>query len=100
MNIIYITTSSVEEAKTIAKHLLEKRMIACANIYSNVASMYCDNGIKEATEAVLMVKTIEAKYNAVKKEIENMHSYTIPCILKISAKANKKYEEWVKEQIK
>ena len=31
-SIIYITTSDSEEAKQIAKNLLEEKMIACANI--------------------------------------------------------------------
>lgn len=98
MMLLYITNSSAEHAKALARHLLGKKMIACANIFP-VHSMYMDNGIKEESEAVLIAKTAEKNYAKVKKEIEHIHPYTIPCILKIPVKANKKYEEWLKKQL-
>ena len=37
---IYVPCSSKEEAKKIAKNLLQERLIACANIFDNVISLY------------------------------------------------------------
>lgn len=98
MIVVYITNSSVESAKSIAHHLLSKKLIACANIFP-VHSMYLDNGIKEEPEAVLIAKTAEKNYEKVKKEVEKVHPYNIPCIIKIPAKANKKYDDWMKKQL-
>lgn len=39
MVFFYVTNESHKEAKEIAKHLLEKRMIGCANMYP-VNAMY------------------------------------------------------------
>lgn len=39
MVFFYVTNESHKEAKKIAKHLLEKRMIGCANMYP-VNAMY------------------------------------------------------------
>ncbi len=100
MRVIYITNPSVEIAKSVAKHLLEKKLIECANIYSNVQTMYIDNGIKEDNECILIAKTKEILFEKVTKEVEKIHPYTTPCILKISAKANKKYDNWLKTQLK
>jgi periplasmic divalent cation tolerance protein len=36
---IYITNPSKKEAKRLAKHLIEKRLIACANIFP-IESLY------------------------------------------------------------
>ena len=33
------------------------------------------------------------------KEIEKIHSYKIPCIIKIPVKANGKYDKWIKNNI-
>ncbi len=99
MILIYITTSSQESAKNIAHYLLGKKLIACANIVP-VHSMYLDNGIAEEAEAVLIAKTRESYFEKVKKEVEHIHPYNTPCILKISVKANKKYEDWLNTQLK
>ncbi|MFA6888582.1 MAG: divalent-cation tolerance protein CutA [Candidatus Woesearchaeota archaeon] len=99
MILVYVTNSSIKNAKNIVRHLLKKKLIACANIFP-VQTIYLNNGITEETEAVLIAKTIKVNYNQIKKEIEQIHPYTIPCILKIPVKANKKYEDWIKKQLK
>ena len=38
--LIYITCSKVDEAKNISRNLLEKELIACANIFPNIESIY------------------------------------------------------------
>ena len=97
---IYITNPTKTEAKNIARHLLNKKLIACANIYSGVKSLYRWQGrIAEETEFVLILKTIDKNFGAVKKEVEKIHSYKIPCIVKIPASSNKKYFDWLRSQV-
>ena len=58
---IYITAGSNEEAGTIAKELVSKRLAACANIFENVRSLYWWEGkIQEDKEVVLIAKTKES----------------------------------------
>ncbi len=98
---VYITNPSKEEASKIAKHLLDKKLIACANIYDNVASIYPWEGkIAEETECILIAKTVEQNFNKVKQEVESIHSYSVPCIIKIPISANEKYAEWIKKEVK
>lgn len=98
---IYITNPSKEEARKIAKHLLDKKLIACANIYSGINSLYPWKGeIADEEEIILVAKTTKANFEKVKSEVEKMHSYTIPCIVKIPVSSNKKYFEWLKSGIK
>ncbi len=97
---IYVTAPSEEEAKKVAKHLLERRLVACANIFP-ISSLYWWEGrIQDEKEFVLILKTKELNYEKVKEEIETIHSYSIPCITKISVGPNEKYAEWLKNQIK
>ena len=97
---IYITNPTKQEARKVAKHLLKKRLIACANIFP-ISSLYWWKGkIIDEKESVLIAKTIEANFEKVKKEVEKIHSYTIPCIVKIPVSSNKKYFDWLRGEIK
>ena len=95
MILIYITCKDRKEAKTISKALLEKKLVACANIHQ-IESMYWWQGkIQEGTEAVIIAKTNENNYEKVKQEVKKLHSYDTPCIIKLNAEANKEYSDWV-----
>ena len=95
MIIVYITCKNNAEARKISKHLLEKKLIACSNMHK-IKSMYWWNGrIDDDSEVVIIAKSTEKNYSAIKKEVKNLHSYKIPCILKINADANDEYYKWV-----
>ena len=99
--LIYITNPSRKEAVKIAEHLLQKKLIACANIYGKTEGLYRWKGkLARHGEYVLLAKTKSTNFGKVKEEVENMHSYTIPCIIKIPASANKKYFDWLMGEIK
>jgi periplasmic divalent cation tolerance protein len=99
--LVYITTPSREVAKDIAKKLLRKRLIACANIQGTGASLYWWKGkIAKEKEAVLFAKTTKSKIKAVEKAVRKMHPYETPCIITIPVKANKDFSEWVKKEVR
>ena len=58
------------------------------------------NKIVEEKECVFIAKTLEGNYERVKKEIEKIHSYSVPCIVKISVVGNEKYFDWVKGEVR
>lgn len=97
--LIYVTNPSKEKASEVGKHLLEKKLIGCANIFP-IDSMYWWEGkITDDSEYVLIAKTLESNYEKVQKEVENIHPYSVPCIVKLPAAANEKYFNWLKEQV-
>lgn len=98
---VYITNPSKQEARRIAMHLIKKKLIACVNIYENVTSICPWKGkIADETECVLIAKTITKNFEKVKAEVEKIHPYTIPCIVKIPVSSNKKYFDWLKSEVK
>ena len=99
MILAYITSKDKEEAKSIAKHLLEKKLIACANIFPIESLYWWKNNIEEEDEFVLIAKTLKEKFNEVKEEVKRIHSYSTPCILKIETEANLEFLEWVKGEV-
>ena len=100
MSLIYIICKDSSESKKISRHLLNKRLIACSNMHP-IESMYWWHGkIVEEKEVVIIAKTLEKNYARIIEEVRKIHSYQIPCILKIKAEANKDYNKWAEEEIK
>ncbi len=93
--IIYITHASKENAQQIADHLIEKKMVACANIFPIQSAYWWKGKVENDNEWVSIVKTIPSMWDNLQKEIEHIHPYEVPCIMKIEAEANKAYEEWI-----
>lgn len=97
--IVYVPTPTLEEAKKIAKDLLEKELIACANMIP-VSSMYrWEGAIVEDGEVLLLMKTSQQLVDVVKKEVISQHSYSVPCVATLSAQANEPYYAWLCKQV-
>ena len=79
---VYSTFENRAEALSVARALLEKRLVACVNIYDNVTSMYrWEGALQQSQEAVLTAKTSADKRQAAMDEIKRLHSYDLPCII-------------------
>jgi periplasmic divalent cation tolerance protein len=98
MILVYITNPTKKVAQKIAKHLLKNRLIACANIFEIESFYWWQKKIERTKEFVLLGKTIEKSFEKIKKEVEKIHPYETPCLLKIKAKANEKYLNWLKSE--
>src|SRR3989344_8051914 len=99
MTLAYITCKDLREARKISNHLLSKKIIACANIFP-VKSMYLWKGrIANDNETVIIAKTLEKNFRKLESEVKKIHSYKIPCILKIKSDANGEYEHWLKKEL-
>ncbi len=97
---IYITCKDKRQASRISLHLLNKKLIACSNIFP-IESIYQWKGkLNEEKEIVLIGKTTSEKYKSIIKEVESVHSYECPCIIQIPIHVNKKYGNWLLDQLK
>jgi periplasmic divalent cation tolerance protein len=95
--LIYITCSKVVEAKEIARNLLEKKLIACANVFPNIESMYIWQGdVVEDSEVVLIVKSKKKLFSLIKEEVLLIHTYSNPCIIQLDiSNGQEKYLKWI-----
>jgi periplasmic divalent cation tolerance protein len=96
----YLTAKNKDQALVLAKALLEKRLIACANIFAGVDSVYRWEGkVEVAEEAVLVVKTNQDLQSQIITVVKALHSYEIPCVVFYPLTAgNPDYLKWVNEQ--
>ncbi|MFC1741527.1 divalent-cation tolerance protein CutA [Nanoarchaeota archaeon] len=100
LTILYITCRDAEEAKDISKKLLDKKLVACGNMLPMNSMYEWEGKLNEDSEVILLLKTTKEKAEEAEAEIKGMHSYNIPCILKLDTDANPEYLDWVKEQTK
>lgn len=96
----YITCESVEQAESIGRHLLEKRLAACINIFPEMKPMFWwppkSGKIDESKEVVLIAKTTEAHYEALEKAVIKIHTFDTPCIIAIpTAHVSQGYHDWL-----
>jgi periplasmic divalent cation tolerance protein len=95
--LIYVTYPNIEEVKKASTHLLERKLIACSNYFPINAASCWTGKVAECDEVVCIFKTKRENWKKVKEEIKKIHSYKVPCIIKIEVEANEEYEKWVNE---
>lgn len=93
--IIYVTNPDEEIAKKIAIYLLDLRLIACFNIFPVESSYWWNGDIQASGEFVSLLKTRAEYWETIRDEIEKIHPYEVPCILKINIEANEEYRKWI-----
>ena len=99
MTLVYITCKDEKEAKKVSMQLLKKRLIACANVFPIKSIYWWQNKIVNDKETAIFAKTKNKNFDKIVKEVEKIHSYKIPCIVKLDAKSSKKYESWANSEI-
>ncbi len=94
----YITHENEAEALRVVDHLLKKRLIACANVFPVRSCFWWKGKIQRTGEAVSIVKTQERLWEQVVEEVSKVHSYEVPCIVRINAACNPSFGAWIEEE--
>ncbi len=102
MLIVFTTTPNVEEAETLARKIVEAKLAACVQVLPPMKSFYFwENEIQTDTEHLILIKTLEEKYDELEKFIKSNHSYDVPEIVAVSSeKVSGDYLNWLKEYLK
>ena len=97
---VYATFGSDEEARRIARQVVEERLAACANVLAPCHSIYRWQGkVETATEAAAIFKARADKADALIARIAELHSYAVPAITVWPIeKAFPAYADWVNEE--
>lgn len=94
---LYVTFPNQKLAKRITHTLLKEKLIACANIFPKVVSIYeWNHKIEEAPEVVVIFKTTNKKSVKAMERLLALHPYSCPCIIELRPiRGFKPYFEWV-----
>lgn len=94
---VYATFASDEEARRIARILVEERHAACANVLGACRSIYRWQGaIEESEEIAVLFKTGAGRAEALIARLADLHSYDVPAaVVWPISKAWPAYANWV-----
>jgi periplasmic divalent cation tolerance protein len=100
--IIPTSVGSRAEGQRIARELVEKKLAACVNILPAMESVYRWKGKTEsAEEFLLVIKSSQKRWKAVRDTIKKAHSYELPEIISIAIEdGSKEYLKWLAESVK
>jgi periplasmic divalent cation tolerance protein len=95
--IVLVTTANKEEAEKIVQHLLEARLIACANIVGPVSSHFHWSGkLEKADEYLILMKSRRDLFTKLSEAVNALHSYEVPEILALPVvEVSKLYVDWL-----
>ncbi|MFY9103785.1 divalent-cation tolerance protein CutA [Aliarcobacter cryaerophilus] len=96
--IVQTTTSNEEEAKKIAKILIQDKLAACVQLKS-IESLYnWDGKLCCERETLLSIKTKKELFSKVKSKILELHSYDTPEIIELDiSNISEDYLKFIKE---
>jgi periplasmic divalent cation tolerance protein len=100
--IVLTTAGSEEEARKIARHMVDRQLAACVNIVPQIESIYRWQGkVEEASEWLLLIKTTAERFPAVRDALRELHSYELPeCVAIAIEEGSSGYLEWIAESVK
>ena len=80
--VVLTTAGSEEQAATIARELVDRRLAACVNIITQVCSIYRWKGeVHQDEEKMLLIKTAEDRFPEVRDAIRELHTYDLPEVI-------------------
>jgi periplasmic divalent cation tolerance protein len=94
--IVQTTCSTKDEAKKIAKVLIEEKLAACVQL-SQIESFYnWQEKFCSDNETLLNIKTRKDNFDKIKSKILELHSYDLPEIIQLDiANASEEYLKFI-----
>ncbi|CAI49436.1 divalent-cation tolerance protein CutA [Natronomonas pharaonis DSM 2160] len=100
MPTVYITAPR-EAADDLAADLVESEVAACVNRVDCSSTFRWEGDVVTEAEAVLLAKTTDDGYEALKARVEDQHPYDVPCIERFDEDdVLDAFGEWVAESVR
>jgi periplasmic divalent cation tolerance protein len=95
--IVFVTASSFEEGEKIVTTLVNEKLAACGNIIKGLTSIFVwKNKLCKDDEVLLILKTMQDKFEELSKRVKELHSYEVPEIIAMPiVEGSKAYLDWI-----
>ncbi len=98
--IVLVTAPDGQVAETLARKLLEDRLVACVNIVPGLRSHYWWEGkIETADEVLMLLKARRDDVPAIAERLRGMHPYEVPEVIAAPVVGGlRAYLDWVEAE--
>ena len=98
-SVVYISSRDMDEARRIARALVEEKLVACANFWPMESVFRWEGAVEESGEVAMICKTRTGLVPEVIKRVKALHSYEVPCITSWKlGEGSLDYLEWVRQE--
>ncbi len=99
--VVLSTCGSRDEARRLARRLVEQRVAACVSVAPAVESVYRWQGNVETSEEwLLIIKSTRESWESLVAELRAGHSYEVPEVLALPVLDGfPPYLEWITQQV-
>jgi len=96
---VYVTCPDRDTARVIARELLDRRLVACANLVPIESLYHWEGRVEEASEVAMFLKTRRERVPDVVRAVEALHPYEVPCVVAFElGEGASAYLRWVEEE--
>ncbi len=99
LSLVLTTEADRERAEALARELLERGLVACASLHPVVSLYRWQGRLERAEEVQLLLKTTPARLEALRRALEELHSYDTPEWIHWPAASDGPYGRWLLEQL-
>ena len=97
MPTVYITAPTTDAGR-LATDLVEHRLAACVNRISCRSTYRWEGDVIDEDEVILLAKTTEDRYPALKAHVSEHHPYDTPCIERFDeADCFGPFDAWIRD---
>jgi periplasmic divalent cation tolerance protein len=83
--IVLSTAGAEQQARSIARRLVDERLAACVNIVGPIRSVYrWRDAVEDEPEFLLLIKTRASLLGRVERRVIELHSYEVPEVLTLA----------------
>jgi periplasmic divalent cation tolerance protein len=100
--VVLVTCATLEEARKIARDVVEKKLAACVNIVTHaVESFYSwEDKLENSSEYLLLMKTTEDRLEQLQKQTLTLHSYDTPEFIVLPVvSGSQEYLKWLAQSV-
>jgi len=98
--VVLTTIANEDEAVTLIRELLDRRLIACGTVQAGARSLYRWEGkIADETEAMVLLKTRSGCIEGLRRAFAELHPYKVPELLAIPVTGGlERYLGWINSE--
>ena len=99
--VVLTTIGSEAQAATLARQLVDERLVACVNCLPGLRSIYrWQEAVEEAAECLMLMKTARHRLDALRQRLHACNPYETPEWLVVeTAELSSAYRSWLLAQL-